>query len=302
MELHQLRYFVTAARTGHFGRAAEAIPISQPSLSQGIARLERELGLQLFDRGGRGATLTAAGRELLPLAEQVVSGAARIESAAEEIRGLGMGRLEICALPALDQHLLPPWLVQFRQQFPRVELRVRELRPAGAVAQAVLSGQADLGFAHMPCELPGLRVRMLLTDPLLLIAPSGHPLASRPVVDLRDAAGEDFIWVRDANDFEHPLMRACRLSGFEPGIVCESGSAQGALALVEAGLGITLLPALAAEPRPGLTAAPLSDDSLARQLVVIWREKGASPAARAFVRLCAPLDDHSPQETPPKRA
>lgn len=302
MELHQLRYFVTAARTGHFGRAAEAIPISQPSLSQGIARLERELGLQLFDRGGRGTTLTAAGRELLPVAEQVVSGAARIETAAEEIRGLGSGRLEICALPALDQYLLPPWLVQFRQQFPRVALRVRELRPAGAVARAVLSGQADLGFAHLPCDDDGLRVRNLLTDPLLLVTPTGHPLASRAVVDLREAAGEDFIWVRDASDYEHPLMRACRLSGFEPGIVCESGSAQGALALVEAGLGVTLLPALAVEPRPGLAVLPLSDDSLARQLVVLWRDKGATPAARAFVRICAPSEDQSLHESEPKSA
>lgn len=284
MELFQLRYFVAAARALHFSRAAEELYVSQPSLSLQIGKLETELGTQLFHRQGRGVVLTEAGKTLLPLAERILDQEAEARRAVQQVAGLERGRLSLCALPALDQHLLPPWLATFRRRYPGIEIRVRELRPARAVAQAVLSAQADLGFIHLPCDTEGLRVQPLLDDPIALVVPSGHRLAAQGTVALEEAAGEDWVWVHQAQDVDHPLYAACLRAGFTPRIVCESGSAQGILALVSAGLGVALLPRLAIDPWPGTEVLELAQPT-ARTLAVLWDEATLSPAGRAFLEI-----------------
>lgn len=291
MEIFQLRYFVTAARLLHFSRAAEELYISQPSLSLQIGRLEAELGAALFHRQGRRVTLTDAGQTLLPFAERILEQEAEARRVVQQVRGLERGRLSLCALPALDQHLLPPWLARFRREHPGVEIRVRELRPARAIAQAILSGQADLGFVHLPCDTEGLEARALVRDPLTLVVPEGHLLAAQPTADLAEAAGEDFVWVHDAQEADHPLYAACLRAGFRPRIVCQSGSAQGVLALVATGLGIALLPRLAVEERPGIRVLPLSSPDQFRTLAVLWRPDALSHASRRFLELCTPSSE-----------
>jgi DNA-binding transcriptional LysR family regulator len=288
MELFQLRYFVAAARRLHFSQAAEELHVSQPSLSLQIARLETELGTPLFHRQGRRVTLTDAGEALLPLAERLLEGEAEARRAVQQVAGLERGRLTLCALPALDQHLLPPWLARFRGEHPGIEVRVRELRPARAVAQAVLAGRADVGFVHLPCETEGLAVRELLDDELALVVPEDHRLAGREAESLAETAEEQWVWVHEAQDPDHPLYAACLAAGFVPRIVCESGSAQGVLALVAAGLGIALLPRLAIEPRPGLRVVPLAPPAPTRTLAALWQPGRLSHAAEAFLALCLP--------------
>jgi DNA-binding transcriptional LysR family regulator len=286
MELFQLRYFVAAARRLHFSRAAEELFVSQPSLSLQVARLEAELGTPLFHRTGRRVTLTDAGAALLPLAEQILHREAEARNVVQQVAGLQRGRLTLCALPALDQHLLPPWLARFRREHPGIELRVRELRPARAVARSVSEGEADLGFVHLPCEAEGLSVHPLLVEDLALVVAEGHPLAEREAVALAEMADEDFVWVHEAQDHDHPLYAACLHAGFTPRIVCESGSAQGVQALVAAGLGVALLPLLAIERRAGTRVLPLTEPRPSRTLAVLWHEETLSHAARAFLTLC----------------
>lgn len=213
MELFQLRYFVAAARALHFSKAAEALYVSQPSLSLQIGKLEAELGTPLFHRRGRRVTLTDAGRTLLPLAERILDQEAEARRAVQQVAGLERGRLSICALPALDQHLLPPWLARFRREHPGIEIRVWEERPAAAVAEAVRQGHADLGFLQLPCDTTGLGLRVLLEDPILLVVPEGHPFAGRAAVALEEAAGEDWVWVHEAQGPDHPLYAACLRAG-----------------------------------------------------------------------------------------
>lgn len=285
MEFAQLRYFASAARLLHFSRAARELYVSQPALSVQIGKLEAELGTRLFHRQGRRVTLTDAGEALLPLAERILEQEAEARRVVQQVAGLERGRLSLCALPALDQHLLPPWLARFRRDHPGIEIRVRELRPARAVAQAVLTGQADLGFVHLPCPVEGLSVRPLLEDELALVVPEQHRLARGGEVQLAEAAAEDFVWVHDAQDPDHPLYAACLQAGFAPKIVCESGSAQGVLALVAAGLGIALLPRLAIEPRSDTAVVSLAG-APRRTLAVVWEPDALSHAGAAFLRLC----------------
>ncbi len=288
MELFQLRYFVAAARRLHFTQAAEEMCVSQPSLSQQIANLESEVGTSLFLRQGRAVTLTDAGRVLLRHAERILEEEALARRAVQEVIGLARGQLTLWTLPTPGQHLLPTLLAAFRHAHPHIAISLRETVPARAIAEAVEQGRADIGIVHLPYQVQGLQERILLHEDMALVVPVAHPFARiaadecRPIA-LAEAAGEDFIWAPEGATAVHPLYAACLAAGFEPHIVCISGSAQGMQALVAAGLGIALLPRLAIHPPEGTCIVELAAPRPTRTLAAIWRESALSHAARAFL-------------------
>ena len=284
MEIYQLRYFVTAARLEHFTRAAEANHVSQPSLSQQIANLEREVGAPLFYRQGRSVRLTDAGRTLLQYAERILEEEEAARRAVQEIVGLRRGQLALWTLPTPGQHLLPRHLAAYRKSYPDVEITLRETVPAKAVAEAVAGGKADIGIVHLPYQVEGLEYRELLREELAVVVPISHPLAHSGEVPLSALAAEDFIWAPEGGTSAHPLYAACLAAGFVPRIACISGSAQGMQELVAAGLGIALLPRLAIHPPPGATVVELAAPRPTRTLVAVWRSDRLSHAATAFLR------------------
>ena len=300
MELFQLRYFVAAARLGNFRRAAEAVCISQPSLSLQIANLEREVGVALFVRVGRGVQLTDAGQVLCDHAERLLDAEAGARAAVRAVAGLEAGHLAIWTLPTPGQTLLPPLLADFRAAHPGVALTVHEAVPARAIGEAVAGGRADIGFVHLPCAVAGLTVRPLFTEELALVVPHNHPLAAPNAAPpaLADLAAEDWVWVPEGTTSEHPIYAACLSAGFAPRIACVSGSAQGMQGFVAAGLGIALLPRLAlSHPPPGVAVVELAPPRPTRTLAVIWRGEHAhlSHAARTFAeRVVAALSDTDP--------
>ena len=292
VELFQLRYFAAAARHLHFSRAAEEVCISQPSLSLQVANLEREVGTALFTRQGRSVQLTDAGTVLLEHAQRLLEMEEEARRAVRAVVGLERGRLSLWTLPTLGQHLLPPLLAAFRGEHPGIEITVREAVPARAVGEAVAAGRADLGFVHLPCDIPGLARQVILVEELALVVPEGHPLtAGGDAVALADAAGADFICAPEGTTPEHPLYAACLAAGFVPRIACVSGSSQGMQALVAAGLGITLLPRLAVDPPAGTVLVELLPPRPTRTLAAVWRENSLSHAARAFLQKIRPLSE-----------
>jgi DNA-binding transcriptional LysR family regulator len=288
MELFQLRYFVAAARHLHFTHAAEEMCVSQPSLSQQIASLERELGTLLFLRQGRSVQLTDAGAVLLRHAERLLEEEAAARRAVQEVLGLKRGQIVIWTLPTPGQHLLPPLLAAFRRAYPNIGIVLREIVPARAVAEAVAEGRADVGIVHMPYQVEGLEARTLLQEELALVVPAGHRLTGLPAVTLADTAAEDFIWAPEGATPAHPLYAACLAAGFVPRIACISGSAQGMQALVAAGLGIVLLPRLAIDPPCGTQVVELAAPRPTRTLVAVWRADRLSHAAAAFLARLTP--------------
>jgi len=283
MELFQLRYFTAAARSLHFTKAAEQCSVSQPSLSQQIANLEREVGAPLFLREGRSVSLTDAGAALLVYAERIIAEEAAARRAVLEIVGLKRGEITIWTLPTPGQHLLPPLLAEYRRRYPEIDISLREVVPARLIGEAVNNGQADLGVVHLPYQIPGLAERELLTEEMALVVHADHQFASRSSVALTEAAGEDFIWVSEGATEAHPIYAACLAAGFSPRIACMSGSAQGMQSLVAAGLGISLLPRLAIHPPEGARVVELDPPRPSRTLVAIWREDRLTHAARAFI-------------------
>ena len=284
MEIFQLRYFVAAARLGNFTRAAEAVSVAQPSLSQQIANLEKEVGTLLFAREGRSVRLTDAGLVLQEHAERILAQEEEARRAVRAIVGLEKGRLTLWTLPTPGHHLLPPVLARFRRAYPGIEISVHETVPARAVGEAVAAGKADLGLVHLPYLIPGLAAQELLTEELALVVPITHPLATSSLPPaLSDLADEDFVWVPDGSTPEHPIYAACLTAGFTPRIACVSGSAQGMQSLVAAGLGIALLPRLALAPPEGAVIVELAPPRPTRTLAVVWRSVGPlSHAAQAF--------------------
>ncbi len=285
MELFQLRYFLAAARQLNFTRAAEDAHISQPSLSQQIANLEREVGAKLFERKGRTVRLTDAGEVLREHAERMLTLEEDARRAVRAVMGLERGRLTVATLPTPGTHLLPSVLATFRAAHPSIDIRVRETVPARAVADMVTSSAADLGIVHLPCPVAGLETRELLTEELALVVPEHHPrVGTKPA--LADLAGENWIWPPDGQTPEHPLWAACLTAGFTPRVSCVSGSAPGMQALAAAGLGIALLPRSAIHPPDGATVVELAAPRPTRTLAVAQRDGGTlSHAASAFLSL-----------------
>ncbi|WP_214417263.1 LysR family transcriptional regulator [Sphaerisporangium fuscum] len=213
MEIRQLRYFVAVADEGGFARAAERLQIVQPAVSQQVARLERELGVRLFDRSSRRIRLTGAGDRLLPEARALLAAEQRIHRIAADIATGRDGVLHLGTSQGLGDRL-----DQVLQELtPRLQVRLRAL-PHGDRLKAVRTGELDAAFVRAVDDAPGLQLLPGWTDPLVVVLPAVHPLAGQPVVSLTDLAQLPLrLAPRTHNPPLHDLLlAACRQAGFEP--------------------------------------------------------------------------------------
>jgi DNA-binding transcriptional LysR family regulator len=193
MELRQLRAFVVVAEELHFRRAAERLHLAQPSVSKLIRTLEAELGVQLFDRNRRGASLTAAGAALLPDAREVL---ARADEAAANTRATGMGRrgrLRISLTRSLTGGIAGAILDEYRARYPEVEVEVSVGTTMLHVEQ-LQAGDIDVGFVRPPLREPGLEELALGREPMVCVLPKGHRLTKRKRVRREDLRDEPLVW------------------------------------------------------------------------------------------------------------
>ena len=240
MELRQLEYFVAVARHRHFGRAAEAIYVTQPALSQQVRRLEAELGVALLRRTSRGVELTPAGADLLARAEAILAEAAAARSAMDEHAGVVRGAVRVAATAA-DAVRLPEVLAAFHRDHPSVRIALRQ---AGAVEalELVRSGAVDLAVLSLAGDAAGLRVTPLAEEPLRLIVEPGDPLAGGGAVRLAALSGRPFVLAEPGSALRETVMAACQAEGFSPVPLIEVGDPSAVRFLVGAGLGVSLVP------------------------------------------------------------
>jgi len=283
MELHQFRYFVAVVRDGTFTKAAEHLYITQPSLSEQIRKLETELGSPLFQRLGRKLALTSAGESFLPHAEKVMFEVEQARARVQEVRGLRRGRLSIGVLPSAAARLLPKFLAEFRHRHPGVEVSLREENDSGEFEQMVHDGLLDLAIVRLPARRhTDLDVELLVREPMVMVAPPGHRLGDRRSVALAELANEPFVTMKPGHGLRDCLLQFCRQAGFDPHIVFEANHLGSVMGLVLAGLGITVVPRMAAghEGR----RVRVRDGFAYRDLGVIWRQgQPLSPPARIFL-------------------
>lgn len=285
MELHQLRYFVAVAEAGSFSRAAVRCHVSQPSLSQQVAKLERRVGQTLLSRLGRQVVPTDAGRLLLERAAAIL---AAVDDAERQLRdgdGVAGGRLTVGAIPTVAPYLLPPVLKRFLARHPGAEVTIhedvtRQLVPAAA------AGELDLAVMALPVEDERLEAEPLVTEPLRLAAPKGHPLAARRRVTLADLTGEPFILLNEEHCLGTQVLSFCRARDCAPRIVCRSAQIGTVQALIGTGHGVSLLPELAcrAARADGVTYRPLAGGPFQRTVAAVWhRRRYHGPTARQFL-------------------
>jgi LysR family transcriptional regulator, hydrogen peroxide-inducible genes activator len=294
MELHQLRYFMAVVREGTFTKAAQRLFIAQPSLSEQIRKLETELGSPLFQRLGRTLALTSAGEAFLPHAERVVLEVEQARARVEEVRGLRRGRLSIGVLSTAAARLLPRFLAELRDEHPGVEVVLREGDVSADLEQLVHDGALDLAIVRLPVRRQDLEARLLVREPLVALVPPGHRLRDRRSIDLAELADEPFVAMRIGYGLRELLERSCQEAGFEPRVVFETSQVGTVVGLVLAGIGVTVLPQMAAEAARRIL---VRDRSAYRDLGVVWRQdQPLAPAAAMFLGL---LGSFSPPGAPP---
>jgi DNA-binding transcriptional LysR family regulator len=198
MELRQLRSFVAVAEELHFRRAADRLHLAQPSVSQQIRMLEAELGVQLFERNRRGATLTPAGVALLAEARDLLN---RADRAAEIVRATGgglRGHLRMNLTRSLTGGVAGAIVAAYREQYPEIELELG-LGTTMLHVEQLHAGEIDVGFVRPPLEDPGLEELRLGREPMVCVLPKGHRLTRRMTVRPRDLQGEPLVWWPEAH-------------------------------------------------------------------------------------------------------
>ena len=211
-----LRPFVALADELHFGRAAERLHVTQPALSQQIARLERQLGVRLFDRTRTRVELTEAGAAMLPAARTAVDAAAAAAEIARGYAGGDRGELRLGLSPGAH-YVAQPLLAEFARRRPRVRVRARQ-DSSGALAEQVADGRLELALGFCTEPRDGVVCAHLRDEPVVVAVAAGHPLAGRDRVALADLAGETLALVdsRDGAGYNRAVVALCRAAGFEP--------------------------------------------------------------------------------------
>jgi len=268
MELHQLRYFCAVARTGNFTRAAEQEHVAQPSLSQQILKLEDELGAKLFDRLGRKAGLTQFGEAFLLRAQRILRELSEAKCEIQELAGGNKGTLTLGSIPTIAPYFLPARLALFSRQYPDIQVSVVEDITSVLLAR-LHEGKIDMALVALPIAGDGLVCTELAREPLYAVIPENHPLANSASISLRDIQDAPFILLKDGHCFRDTAVAACRRARLRPNVVFESGHFSTILAMVGAGMGLSIVPEMAMESRPGCCFVRLSDDRSYRRIGLV---------------------------------
>ena len=280
MEMHQLRYVVAVAHARNFSRAAEQCHVSQPSLSQQIQKLEEELGERLFDRMKREAKLTAHGEAFLPRALRILEEVGLARREASDARSLLRGRLIVGVLPTIAPYLLPAVLGDFAKRFPGVEIVVEEETTA-LLLKLANACEIDFAVASRPIQDRRMEVKDLFTEELRLALPPRHPLTRKRTVRLADLEKEPFIVMKEGHCLGDQVLNFCERRDLKPTISFRSAQLETIQALVHSGVGISLVPEMAArKKRAGLPEyRSLVSPKPERKIVAIWPKQ--RPLSRA---------------------
>lgn len=290
MELRHLRYFIAVAEELHFGRAAEALGISQPPLSQQIQALEQELGARLFERTNRRVELSESGRLFLDEARRVLAQVDRAADVARRAQRGEVGELKIgFTSSAPFASGIPKAIFAFRQTYPSVHLSLQEMS-SREVAEALDDGTLHVGIIR-PLPMPDtLQAVELFSEPLVAIIRADHPLAvgSEQGLRLAQLADEPFVFFPRTygSGLYAQILNLARRAGFSPRIAQEAGETMTIIGLVAAGLGVTVLPASYQRMRvEGVVYRTLLDADSSTAVWVVQRKDQQSPRAKAFIEL-----------------
>ena len=289
MDLRQVEYVLAVVERGSFTKAAAAMLVSQPSLSDGIRRLESELGVRLFHRLGRSVELTDAGRAFVGPARQLTRDRDAVFESVATVRDLQSGTLDIVALPTLAADPLGRLVGGFRKAHPGISVRIAAPEDDGAVVAMVLDGRSELGLTELRTHRDDLIAVSLQRQELVAVCPPRTRLATSGRLPVARLRGMPLVTTPPGTSTRDLLDRALESAGVDAVIAVETSQREAIAPLVLSGAGTSFLPARLAEPlaAQGAVIARLVP-TLTRTIGLVHRPSPLTPAARAFVELARP--------------
>jgi LysR family hydrogen peroxide-inducible transcriptional activator len=307
VNLRDLKYLVALADHMHFGRAAAASFVSQPTLSTQIKKLEDELGVSLVERAPRKVMLTPAGRDAAERARRIVAEVEQMKEAARRSQDPEAGTVKLGIFPTLGPYLLPHVVPAIRARFPQLELLLVEEK-SDVLLQRLREGKLDAGLLALPIDEDQLHVEFLFEEPFVLAVPEHHPLASRTSLTLAELNDQKLLLLEDGHCLREQALEVCRLSGANEKSEFRATSLETLRQMVAAEVGMTLLPTLAVKPpvarSDNIHLLGFSDSHPSRRIAMVWRKSSAMNAfltqlAEVFRDLPADLLDPGTLGLPP---
>lgn len=278
MNLRDLQYLVSLAEHKHFGRAAAACFISQPTLSTQIRKLEEELGISLVERAPRKVMLTPAGREIAERARRIVADVEQMREAARRSQDPEAGIVRLGLFPTLGPYLLPHVVQQVRARFPQLELLLVEEKSDVLLAQ-LHDGRLDAALLALPVQDEQLHVEFLFEEPFVLAVPESHALAGRKTLALKDLVDQRLLLLADGHCLRDQALDVCQLAGVSEKSGFQATSLETLRQMVAAKVGITLLPMLATRPpvarSEDIRLLRFDDAEPSRRIAMLWRKSSA---------------------------
>ena len=295
MNLRDLRYFVALAEYRHFGRAAQASFVSQPTLSTQIRKLEEELGVALVERTPRKILLTEAGKEIAQRARDVLTEIDQIKAIARRTIDPESGTLRLGIFPTLGPYLLPHVVPRISARFPRLELLLIEEKTELLLKQ-LREGRLDTVVLALPVHDDQLHAEFLFDEPFVLAVPEQHALARRKTLRMADLADQSLLLLEDGHCLRDQALEVCELSGAGEKAGFRATSLETLRQMVAANVGITLLPTLAVKPpvarSDNIRLVQFRGDAPSRRIAMLWRK---SSALAPFLKKIAQVFHELPQ-------
>lgn len=282
LKLKDLRYLVALADTRHFGRAAAKCFVSQPTLSAQLKKLEDYLGVTLVERQPKRVALTESGEAIVARARRILQDSDEIVTLARHSRDPLGGKLRVALIPTIGPYLLPHIAPKLRRALPDLKLMLYE-HQTGPLLEKLRAGEIDLGILALPVDLDGLESRMLFEEPFTLAVPANHPLAGAKSIKPSDLDEQILLLLEDGHCLRDQALEICKRVHVRENEDFRATSLETLRQMVAAGLGLTLLPQMAAkgpyvQPR-GMTIRPFSKPAPLRQIGAVWRKSTTRAAA-----------------------
>jgi len=278
MNLRDLKYLVALADHKHFGRAAAACYVSQPTLSTQIRKLEDELGVPLVERAPRKVMLTPAGREAAERARRIVAEVEQMKEAARRSQDPEAGTVRLGIFPTLAPYLLPHVVPRVRARFPQLELLLVEEK-SDELLSRLRDGKLDAAVLALPVHDEQLHAEFLFEEPFVLAVPENHPLAKRQALTLDELADQRLLLLEDGHCLREQALDVCRLSGAHEKTEFRATSLETLRQMVAANVGVTLLPTLAVKPpvarSDNIHLLRFTDSHPSRSIAMVWRRSSA---------------------------
>jgi len=289
MTLTEMRYIVALARERHFGKAADACHVSQPTLSVALKKVEGQLGAALFERTAADVRITALGERIVAQAKRVLDEAVRLEEIADTVGDPLSGPLRVGVIYTIAPYLLPQLIPALHREAPAMPLFLKEDFTANLIP-ALKAGELDVIVIALPFAEAGLVAQPVYEEPFRVVVPTGHPWASRSAVPADELDGQDLLLLGQGNCFRDQVLESCPRLSAPDGLAnsLEGGSLETIRYMVASGAGIAVMPSTAADPlverEPLVRVLPFAGRQPSRTVGLVWRVTFPRPQAIDAVR------------------